>query len=422
MERVPSRRRFIQAASAGAALAADFPAFIPRLGEAAETIKIGIVDSETGTYAFLGENEIKGYQFAADEWNRRGGVMGRKLELVVEDEASDPGVAAQKAHKLIDQDKVVALAGTISSASSLSVSGVANGSGILYIDSGGHTDDVTGKACHWNTFRTCHSTWMETHATGLSLSTRLDFGKRWYMVTPDYAYGHALEAGYRDVAANVGATLVGDELTPLGTTDFSSYLTKIDAAKPQVILVLVQGDDFTNCMKQINSFGLLEKYKIGGPQVELEPLWSLPPQARAGYFGIEWYYKSDVTLGKGNELAQRFVSDYIKRNNQPPTARAAFAYITLDRMATAMTEAKSTDSVKVARAIEGVRFRSIFNGEGYYRKEDHQLMWPMWIAKIRPNGTPGDKYDLFDVVDMQPADKIEQSVADKAKICTLQYP
>ena len=81
----------------------------------------------------------------------------------------------------------------------------------------------------------------------------------------------------------------------------------------------------------------------------------------------------------------------------------------------------TTDPVKLARAIENVRFKSIFSGTAYYRKEDHQLMWPMWVAKIRPNGTPGDKYDLFDVTDIQAPEAVEQSIADKEKVCKLGY-
>ena len=416
-----SRRSFITVAgAAGAATAFGIPAYLPRIGEAADTIKLGLVEPQTGVYAYPGENEIHGFTLAVDNWNKRGGVMGRKVELVIEDSQADPGVGAQKARKLINQDKCVALAGTVSSAVSLSVAGVANSLNTIFIDSGGHTDDVTGKNCHWNVFRTCHSTWMETHATGYSLAKQ--FGKKWYMITPDYAFGHSLEAGYKDVLAKIGGTLVGNDLTPLGTTDFSSYLTKIDAAKPNLVIVLVQGDDYTNCLKQMNQFGLLKKYPVGGPQVEIEPLLGLPPAAREGYWGVEWYYKSPLTLGKNNKAAEEFVSESTKRWNRPPTARNAFGFISADRLFTAMAEAKSTDSVKVARAMEGVKFTSIFNGSGYYRKEDHQLMWPMWIAKIRPNGTPGDKYDLFDVLDEQPAEQIEQSVADKEKICKLGYP
>jgi len=417
-----SRRSFVKLAGAGGAAAAiGIPAFVPRIGEAADTIKIGLLEPLTGVYAGPAENETVGFEMAVDAWNKRGGIMGRKLELVKEDEQNDPGVAAQKARKLINQDKVVALCGTVSSGVSLSVAGVSNGLGVLFMDSGGHSDDVTGKSCHWNVFRTCHSTWMETHATGYSLAKR--FGKKWFLITPDYAYGHSLEDGFKDVLGRIGGAIVGNELTPLGTTDFSSYLTKIDPAKPDVVMVLVQGDDYTNCLKQMNQFGLLKKYAVAGPQVELEPLWGLPPEARGGYWGIEWYYKSERTLGKNNTVAREFVADATRRKNgRPPTARDAFGYITLDRLAQGMHDAKSLDAAKVARAIEGVRFTSVFNGPGYYRKEDHQLMWPMWVAKIRPNGTPGDKYDLFDVTDINAAEAVEQTVAEKQKVCKLGYP
>jgi len=414
-----NRSTFVKAAAAGAA-GFGVPAFVPRLGEAADAIKIGVLEPATGVYAAPGGNEVNGMEMVVEAWNAKGGVLGRKIELVKEDEQSDPGVGVQKARKLVNQDKCVALIGTVSSAVSLSVSGAANALGVLFMDTGGHTDDVTGKDCHWNTFRVCHSTWMESHAIGATLLKR--FGKKWYLITPDYAYGHALENGLKDVAAKAGGEIVGNELTPLGTTDFSSYLTKIESKKPDAVLVLVQGDDAVNCLKQMNQFGLLKKFPAGGPQVELEPLWQLPPEAREGYWGIEWYYKSDLTLGKSNKAAHDFVAASAKKYGRPPTARNCFGYVGLDRVLTAMADAKSTDTAKVARAIEGVKFTSIFDGSAYFRKEDHQLMWPMWVAKIRPNGTPSDKYDLFDVLDTHDADSIEQSVADKAKVCKLNYP
>jgi branched-chain amino acid transport system substrate-binding protein len=415
-----TRKGFSKGVAAAAAAGFAAPAFIPRIGEAADTLKIGVLEPATGVYAAPGGNEVKGMEMAVEAWNAKGGVLGRKVELVKEDEQSDPGVGVQKARKLVNQDKVVALIGTVSSGVSLSVSGAANALGVLFMDTGGHTDDVTGKDCHWNTFRVCHSTWMETHATGNTLLKR--FGKKWYLITPDYAYGHALELGFKDVLAKGGGTIVGNDLTPLGTTDFSSYLTKIKGAKPDVVLVLVQGDDYVNCLKQMNQFGLLKEFKAGGPQVELEPLWQLPPEARGGYWGIEWYYKSDLTMGKNNKAARDFVANTIKKYKEPPTARNCFGYVGLDRMLQAMADAKSTDSAKVARAMEGAKFNSIFAGEAYFRKEDHQLMWPMWVAEIRPNGTPGDKYDLFNVIDTHEPDQIEQSVAEKAKVCKLNYP
>lgn len=417
---VINRRTFVTLAGAGTAAAFGIPAYLPRIGEAAEALNIGVVEPYTGVYAAEAQNETRGFDMAVDAWNKRGGVMGRKIALIKQDSQNDPGVGAQKAHELIDQNKVVGLIGTVNSAESLAVAGVSATAGVIFIDSGGHSDAVTGASCHWNTFRTCHSTWMETHATGYSLAKR--FGKKWYLITPDYAFGHALETGFKDVLARIGGQIVGSALTPLGTTDFSSYLTKIDQTKPDVIMVLVQGDDYTNCLKQMNQFGLLKKYAVGGPQVELEPVLSLPPEARGGYWGVEWYYKSDLTLGKGNKVAHQFVADTMKRYGSPPTARNCFGYVTADRLIATIAEAKTTDSVKLAHAFENTRFTSIFNGAAYYRKEDHQLMWPMWVAKIRPEGSPGDKNDLFDVTDIQAAEAVEQTVAEKEKVCKLGYP
>ncbi|HVA37971.1 MAG TPA: ABC transporter substrate-binding protein [Candidatus Dormibacteraeota bacterium] len=417
-----SRETFIKGAGIGTVAAASvgFPAFIPSRGEAADVLRIGLVEEYTGVFAAYAVSETRGAEMALEAWNKRGGVMGRQVQLVKEDCQNDPGVTVQKVRKLINQDKVAAVMGTINSADSLSASNAANSLGTLFMDSGGHTDDVTGKDCHWSTFRTCHSTWMETHATGYAIANK--FGKKWYLITPDYAFGHALARGYEDVIKKIGGTIVGNDLTPVGTTDFSPYLTKVAAAKPDCLIVLPQGADFVNCLKQANSFGLLKKIPAAGPQVELEAIWSLPEAARVGYWGVEWYYKGDKVFGKSNPMAEAFVSQYRKSHGEPPTARSCFGYVTLDRMLWAMNEAKSVDPVKVAKKLENARFHSMWEGEAYYRGADHQLMWPMWFASIRGKGTPQDKYDVFDVLDSQPADKIEQSVAEKAKVCHIAYP
>jgi hypothetical protein len=94
----------------------------------------------------------------------------------------------------------------------------------------------------------------------------------------------------------------------------------------------------------------------------------------------------------------------------------------MDRVLWAMAEAKSTDAVKTCRALENSHFNSIFQGSAYFRKEDHQLMWPMLIGEIQANGTAGDKDNLFKIIGSQAADKVEQTVAEKAKVCTITYP
>ena len=90
---------------------------------------------------------------------------------------------------------------------------------MLHIVTGGHTDAVTGKDCHWNVFRVCNTTRMETNSVSKLLFEK--FGKKWYFITPDYAFGHTLQQGFEASLKKFGGTEVGASLTPLGTTDFS---------------------------------------------------------------------------------------------------------------------------------------------------------------------------------------------------------
>src|SRR5271155_4905834 len=147
-----TRREVLKAGLGAGALALGTPAILT-YGLGDQPIKIGDIDPLTGNYAAEGESQTRGAKMAVAEVNARGGVLGRPLELVIEDNASNAGLSAQKTHKLIDQDKVALLMGTVSSAAALSVSQVAHQSGMLFMVAGGHTDPVTGTECHWSTFR-----------------------------------------------------------------------------------------------------------------------------------------------------------------------------------------------------------------------------------------------------------------------------
>ena len=415
-----SRKKFLKG-TAVAAGAATFgvPAFIPQLGAAADQLRIGGLDPVTGTYAALGKDEFNGMRMALEAWNKRGGAMGREVVLVQEDDSADPGVAVQKARKLVNQDKCVALIGTVSSAASLSVGGAANSMGVLFMDTGGHTDDFTMKDCHWNNFQVCHPTWMLTHATGYTFST---FGKKWYAISPDYAYGHSIMQGYADIAKQVGATIVGNVFAPLGTSDWGAYLPQLSSSGADVFICNPGGNDFITLMRQADSFGIFQKMRVGGPLSDLENYWASPPSARVGYWGVEWYYSSPQVLGE-KKTAHEFVNQYTARFGQPPTPRSAFGYLGMEMLLNGIHTSKSTDAVKVARTLEGHKFDSpIFVGDMYFRPENHALMWPMWVGNCIATGHNGDKNNIFAITDRVPASKIVPPATAIAAVCKLAYP
>ncbi|MEA2950010.1 MAG: branched-chain amino acid transport system substrate-binding protein, partial [Alphaproteobacteria bacterium] len=255
------------------------PYIIKARGE--EPIKIGVNNPLTGIYTALGKNEVTGMQLAAEQANAKGGILGREIQLVIEDSTSDKtDVAVQKARKLIQSDKVDFLIGNVNSSHAIAIAQVASELKVLHIVPGGHADAVTGSACHWTTFRICNTGAMQGNAMAGPLINKI--GKKYYVIAQDYAFGHALQEGLSKAAAKVGGVSVGVEFFPLGTTDYSAILIKARAANPDVIVNLAAGDDGINSIKQAVQFGLDKQVKIAGMQQELEVVEGLPPEARIG--------------------------------------------------------------------------------------------------------------------------------------------
>ena len=189
-----------------------------------------MVDPLTGVYAAIAQSEVAGAKLAIEDINKKGGILGRQVELLVEDSANNVGTGVQKTRKLIDRDQVNCIIGDVNSGIALAMAGVTSEKKVLHIVSGGHTDGVTGTDCHWNVFRVCNTTTMDVNAIADTLIDK--FGKKWYFLTPDYAYGHSVQAAFVKKLKAAGGEFAGD-LVPLGTADYSAYLIKAKAYGPQ---------------------------------------------------------------------------------------------------------------------------------------------------------------------------------------------
>jgi branched-chain amino acid transport system substrate-binding protein len=388
------RRKLLRAGLVVAAAQVASP-FVWR-ARAADSVKIGVDNTLTGTYAALGKNEQVGIQLAVEQINAKGGILGRNVELVVEDSTSgDAGTAVQKARKLIDGDKVDFLLGNVNSALSLAIAQVSNEKRILHIVPGGHTDAVTGASCHWNVFRVCNMTQTEANAVASALIK--DYGKKFYYITPDYAYGHSLEAGMIKASAALGGIRVGGDLTPLGTVDFSSYLIKAQAANPDVIVFLLGGDDMVNALKQAVQFGLEHKVHLAGALQEMENLWGLPPEARIGTWMMEWYWKQP-----GVPHVAEFVETIKKRTGKPPSARTWFGFVAGWTCALASANAKSLDAITMAKALQGFQLPpevALSPNKAFYRAAQNQLIATIFVGNAQASGdTPDDLFKVTSVI------------------------
>jgi branched-chain amino acid transport system substrate-binding protein len=408
-----SRRNLLKA-GLGAAISQVANPFVLR-SRAAESVKIGLADPLTGPYAGLGRNELVGCELAVEQINAKDGILGRKVELVVEDSSSgDASVAVQKARKLIDSDKVAFLLGNVNSALSLAMAQVSNEKRILHVVPGAHTDAITGSSCHWNVFRVCNPT--QTLASAVAGTLITNYGKNWYYITPDYAYGHTLEAGMVRAAAAFGGSRVGGDLTPLGTIDFSSYLIKAQAANPDVVIFLTQGDDMVNALKQAVQFGLEKKLHLAGAEQSLEALESLPPEARIGTWVMEWYWRQP-----GVDYVAEFADAIKKRSGRAPTARTWLGFVAAWTCALAANNAKSLDAAQTAKALQGFELPpevGLMPNAPFYRPGQNQLIPTLYVGDARATGEAPDDY--FKVTRVVRGVDVAGTVEDSG--CTMKWP
>ena len=406
-----ARRTLLKAGAAAGALQVASPFIIAARGEA--SVKIGMVDPLTGVYAAVAESEVAGAKIAIANINQKGGILGRQAELLVEDSANDVGTGVQKTRKLIDRDQVSCVIGDVNSGIALAMAGVTSEKKVLHIVSGGHTDVITGEGCHWNVFRVCNTTTMDVNAIADTLIQK--FGKKWYFLTPDYAYGHSVQAAFVKKLKAAGGEFGGD-LVPIGTPDFSAYLIKAKAYGPQVLINVMGGGDQVNSLKQFVSFGLQTQMATGGTLFELESLRAVPEAARIGWWTMEWWWNQP-----DNPHIKSFVADVKKAAGQTPTARHWFGYASVQSFALVANQEKTIDGLKLAHALEGFKLPpevALAPGQSYFRAGDHQLMSPVLAGEA--HAPKDDPDDMFTVGSVVPGDQAAGPVAETG--CKLAWP
>jgi branched-chain amino acid transport system substrate-binding protein len=414
---VPLRRRAIlKAGLAIGALQVASPFVVKSLAD--EPVKIGLDNPLTGTFAALGKNELLGAQLAVEQMNAKGGILGRQVQLLVEDSTSgEAAVAVQKANKLIERDQVNFLLGNINSALAQAMANVSFEKKVFHIVPGGHTDSVTGSQCHWNVFRVCNTTRMETNSVSKVLID--SYGKKWYFITTDYAFGRTLQQGFEASLKAVNGTELGADYTPLGTTDFSANLIKAQSTNPDAIILLLAGDDMVNCLKQAVQFGLDKKTHIAGAQQELEVNLALPPEALLGDWVFEWYWNQPNV-----PFVKEFVADVRKKSGgHVPTARTWFGYAAAHTCKLAAEKAKSLDAVALAKAMQGLVLPpevALMPNDPYYRIGDNQLMPTLFVGKSQPAPAGGDPEDLVKVTQLVKGDQAALPVDQTG--CKMAWP
>jgi len=405
------RRTILRTGVAVAAAQFSSPFIIKARGET--PVKIGMVDPLTGVYAAIAQGEVVGAKFAAEQINKKGGILGRPVELLIEDSANDVGTGVQKTRKLIERDQVSFIVGDVNSGIAIAMAQVTSEKKILHIVSGGHTDPITGANCSWNVFRVCNSTAMDSNAIASTLIEK--FGNRWYFLTHDYAYGHSVQAGFEKLLKAAGGTSAGS-LVPLGTPDYSAYLIQAKAFAPKVLINVMGGGDQVSSLKQFVQFGLDKQMAVGGTLFELESIRAVPDAARVGWWTIEWWWDQP-----GVPHVAEFNTAMKKLTGSSATARNWFGYASVQTLALIANQEKTLDSLKLARALSGFKLPpevALQPGAPAFRAGDHELMSTVFVGEAHP--PKGDPDNMFTVQNPVPGEKAAGPVEGTG--CKMQWP
>jgi branched-chain amino acid transport system substrate-binding protein len=406
-----ARRKLLRTGLSWTALAAASPLPLQARGE--QAIKIGMVEPLTGAYAKLAEAEVEGARAGVDEVNRNGGILGRPVELLVEDSANSIAAGIDKTRLLIERDQVEFILGNVNSAVALAMMRVTAEKRKLHIVTGGHTDEITGAACRWNAFRICKTTTMEANAIADTLIRK--FGKRWYFFTPDYSYGHALQDAFEQKLRPINGQWASD-LIPLGTTDYSRFIVNAETFQPQVLVNLMGGTDQAISLEQIAESDRSRQMAIGGALFELESIMAVSDAARVGWWTMEWWWNQPSVP----EVA-KFNASIRQRIGRAPSARTWFGYAAVWTLALIANQERSLDPFALSRALQGFTLPphvALDQNRTFFRAHDHQLMSTTIVGEVHPPGS--DPFDVFTPRAALPGESVAQPV--EASACKLAFP
>jgi urea transport system substrate-binding protein len=372
------RRDFLKAGAA-TAVAGVLPApFIwPKGAQAADTVKVGILHSLTGTIAIAEKSVVDAEMLAIEEINKAGGVMGQKIEAVVEDGASDWPTFAEKARKLIVKDKVAAVMGCYTSASRKAVLPVfEKEKGLLY-----YPTYYEGLEISPNIMYTAQEATQSVIAAMEWLYKNK--GKSFYMIGSDYIWPRTTIKIAKATLARLGGKLVGEGYYPLGHIEFSSEINKIRASKPDVVLNCVVGGSNVAFFKQLTAAGITGKNQtVLSLAVSEEEVSGIGPDNTEGTLTCMGYFQS-LKNAANEKFVKAFKAKYGTNRVVGDTLECGYIQVYLWKMAA--EKAKSFDVGKVVAASSELAIDAP-EGKVKFHKSNHHLWKHARIGTFRRDG------------------------------------
>src|SRR5437870_9772818 len=347
-------------------------------------IKIGEINSFSGIGAPFTGPYRAAVEMAVEEINARGGVLGRKVEVLFRDDKGQPAEAVKHAQELVSSEKVALISGTFLSNVGLAVSDWAKQNKTLFVAAEPLTEAITWSKGHDYVFRVRPNTYEQ----GRMLAEKAGKMKyvKWATIGPNYEYGKRAWETFRDRLKELKSDVqvVGEQWPALGKVDASAEVGAVLAKNPDALYVSLFGSDWLAFVREAQKRGLFQKMFVVGILLgEPEYIDPLKLEAPEGMLvtGYPWY---DIK----SPAHQDWVARYTKRGDKPPTLGSLIGFVTYQAVAEGIRKAGSTDTTKLVAAFKGLKVETPI-GPITYRASDGQSTMGAWVGTTRVDARRG---------------------------------
>jgi len=380
-------RRDILKMGVGAAAGLGFPAIVR--AQAKEIVILGLWD-QTGAFADVGPILDRGMKMALDERGMQ--VLGRPIKYITRDGATQAGTSTRRTEEAVDGEGAKFVIGPWSSGVALAVSEVAKRKKVLHLFSGG-TEDISGSRCHRYSFQWAASPYTAAKTVVDNFMKANPKAKRWHLLVADYAFGWSVEKYVKEVGKTHGLEFVGADRHPLGEREFSNYVQKAAANRPDAVAMINFGLDAVSGAREIFNFGLTPKVPlIMTWSSGVEELVQLTPEIRENiWVGSNFYYTADTPVAKN------FVKNYQAKFGNPPGYAPSAAYGMTRIMLAGFDKAKSVEVRDVVTALEGIEVNDLV-GRMRVDPKTHQTLRPYFFMRCKPKSAMKHPTDFADII------------------------
>ncbi len=356
----------------------------PRAVWAQAPIKIGEINSYSGIGSPFTGPYRSGVEMAVEEINAKGGVLGRRLEVIFRDDKGQPAEAVKHAQEVVESDKVALIAGTFLSNVGLAVSDWAKQNRVMFVAAEPLTEALTWSKGHDHVVRLRPNTYEQGRMLA-EKAARMKYQK-WATIGPNYEYGKRAWETFRDRLKELkpDVQVVGEHWPTLGKIEPGPLVTAILNQNPDALYVSLFGSDWLAFVREAQKRGLFQKiFTVGILLGEPEYIDPLKLEAPEGMLvtGYPWY---DIKI----PAHQEFVTRYTKRTDKTPVLGSLIGYVTYMSIAEAIRKAGSADTGRIVAAFKGLKVETPI-GPITFRASDGQSTLGAWVGTTKIDAKRG---------------------------------